>query len=40
MEGIPSEQFKNIEKKLVRRLDWIIMPLTMFLYLFTFLDKY
>jgi hypothetical protein len=38
--GIPSEQFKMIEKALVRKLDLVIVPLTMFLYLFTFLDKY
>jgi len=39
IQGIPSEEFKKIEKTLVRKLDLIIVPLTMFLYLFTFLDK-
>ena len=40
MQGIPSDRFKEIEKTLVTRLDLVIMPLTMFLYLFTFLDKH
>jgi hypothetical protein len=40
IETLPKEQFRKVERGLVRKLDMIIMPLTMFLYLFSFLDKF
>jgi hypothetical protein len=39
LETIPKDQFRSLERGLIRKLDLIIMPLTMFLYLFSFLDK-
>ena len=32
-------EVKRIEKALVRRVDWCIIPLIMLLYLFSFLDR-
>lgn len=32
-------EVKRIEKALVRRVDWCIIPLIMMLYLFSFLDR-
>ena len=37
--NIPPERLPLLERGLVRKLDLIILPLTMFLYLFSFLDK-
>lgn len=42
MEPIALEseaEVKRIEKALVRRVDWCIIPLIMLLYLFSFLDR-
>ena len=38
--ALSEEQFHRIEPGLVRKLDILIMPLTMLLYLITFLDRY
>lgn len=34
-----EDEVKRIEKALVRRVDWCIIPLIMLLYLFSFLDR-
>lgn len=42
MELVPPDseaEVKRVEKALVRRVDWCIIPLIMLLYLFSFLDR-
>ena len=35
-----TEEEKAIEKKLVRRIDWIILPLILAVYLLNWIDRY
>jgi hypothetical protein len=37
--GIPASEDREIEKRLVRKLDLYLIPLVMSLYLFSFLDR-